>query len=101
MFYQEGNVIFKAPNLSTISDKFYFLTFNNFGTPCLKLDVIKERSQIKLTCGAAKSKVAMSFIKIFHDLFATSIEAVPEMKKVKDIVKKAKANITNGKIFAW
>ena len=43
----------------------------------------------------------MSFIKIFHDLFATSIEAVPEMKKVKDIVKKAKANITNGKIFAW
>ena len=41
----------------------------------------------------------MSFIKFFHDRFATPVEAVPAMKKVKDIVKKAEANITNGKIF--
>jgi hypothetical protein len=63
------------------------------------LDVIKERSQIKLSCRAAKPKLAMSFIKFSHDCFATPIETVPAMKKVKDIVKKVKANITNGKVF--
>ena len=52
-----------------------------------------------MTFGAAKPREAMSFTKIFDDQFATPVEAVPAMKKVKNIVKKAKANITNGKFF--
>ena len=60
---------------------------------------LNYENETKLTCGAAKPRVAMSFIKFFHDRFATPVEAVPAMKKVKDIVKKAEAIITNGKIF--
>ena len=60
---------------------------------------LNYENETKLTCGAAKPRVAMSFIKFFHDRFATPVEAVPAMKKVKDIVKKAEGNITNGKIF--
>ena len=41
----------------------------------------------------------LDFLKFFHDRFATPVEAVPAMKKVKEIVKRAEANITNGKIF--
>merc|ERR1719219_1161378 len=53
----------------------------------------------KLTCGAAEPKVAMSFIKFFHFRFATPVTALPAMKRVKNIVKKAETNVTNGKIF--
>ena len=84
---------FQSPQLITIPNKFYLLMFNNFRTPFIKLNIIKEHSQIRLTCGAAKPKVAMSFIKFFHACFATPFTAVPVKKKVKDIVKKAKANI--------
>ena len=78
---------FQSPQLITIPNKFYLLMFNNFRTPFIKLNIIKEHSQIRLTCGAAKPKVAMSFIRFFHGRFATLIEAVPAIKKVKDIAK--------------
>ena len=76
----------------------------------MKLDFLSPRgakyqnlfvyhNEEKLKCGAVKANIDMSFIKFFHFRFATPVTALPAMKRVKAIVKKAEAEITNGKIF--